>query len=101
LPTAPLHLRLEVPEVVVELRIMLAGVKEQVRPAGTVSLRLTVPLKPLTAPTVIVEFANRFVSTAALAGVALTLKSTPATVTVVEDDREPETPVTVITALPV
>jgi hypothetical protein len=50
---------------------------------------------------VIVEFANRFVSTAALAGVALTLKSTPATVTVVEDDREPETPVTVITALPV
>jgi hypothetical protein len=101
LPTAPLHLRLEVPEVVVELRIMLAGVKEQVRPAGTVSLRLTVPLKPLTAPTVIVEFANRFVSTAALVGVALTLKSTPATVTVVEDDSEPEVPVTVITALPV
>jgi hypothetical protein len=90
-----------VPEVVVELRIMLAGAKEQVRPAGTVSLRLTVPLKPLRAPTVIVEFASRFVSTAALVGVALTLKSTPATVTVVEDEREPEVPATVIIALPV
>jgi hypothetical protein len=101
LPTAPLHLKLEVPEVAVELRIMLDGVREHVRPAGTVMLRVTVPLKPLTAPTVIVEFASRFVSTAALAGVALTVKSTPATVTVVEDDREPETPVTVITALPV
>jgi hypothetical protein len=92
---------LDVPEVAVEFRTMVAGLNEQVRPVGTVSVRVTVPLKPLIAVTVIVEFASRFVSTAALVGVALTLKSTPATVTVVEDDSEPEVPVTVITALPV
>jgi hypothetical protein len=80
---------------------MLVALNEHVRPAGTVWVRLTVPLKPLTAVTVIVEFASRFVSTAELVGFAFRLKSTPATVTVVEDDREPETPVTVITALPV
>jgi hypothetical protein len=90
-----------VPEVAVELRTMLVGLREQVRPAGVMSLRLTVPLKPLIAATVIVEFANLFVSAATLVGVALTLKSTPTTVTVVEDDTEPEVPVTVITALPV
>jgi hypothetical protein len=80
---------------------MLVGLKEQVRPAGTVSVRLTVPLKPLIAVTVIVEFASRFVSKAALVGFAETLKSTPTTVTVVEADREEAVPVTVITALPV
>jgi len=100
LPTGPLHFRLEVPEVV-ELRTMLVGLKEQVRPVGTVSVRLTVPLKPLIAVTVIVEFASRFVGTEALVGFAETLKSTPATVTVVEADREEAVPVTVITALPV
>jgi hypothetical protein len=66
-----------------------------------VSVKLTVPLKPLIAVIVIVELASRFVSTAELVGFAATLKSTPATVTVVEADSEPEVPVTVITALPV
>jgi hypothetical protein len=90
-----------VPEVAVELRNMLVGLKEQARPAGTVSVRLTVPLKPLIATTVIVEFASRFVTTLELVGFAVTLKSTPETVTVVEADRVPEVPITVITALPV
>jgi hypothetical protein len=97
----PLHFRLDVAEVVVELRTMLTGLREHVRAAGTVSLRLTVPLKPLIAVTVIVEFASRLVSAAELVGFAVTLKSTPATETVVEADRVPEVPVTVITALPV
>lgn len=100
MPTRPLHFRLEVPDVEVELRTMLEGLKEQARPAGTVSVRLTVPLKPLIAATVIVEFANRFVSTAELVGFAVTLKSTPVTLIVVEDSREADVPVTVITALP-
>lgn len=80
---------------------MLLGVREQVRPVGTVSVRLTVPLKPLTAATVIVELASRFVRTAELAGLALMVKSTPATVTLVEADKVPDMPVTVITAFPV
>jgi hypothetical protein len=101
LPTVPLHFRLDVPEAVVELRTTLTGLSEQVRPAGTVSLRLTVPLKPLIAVTVIVEFASRLVSTPKLVGFAVTLKSTPETETVVEADTVPEIPVTVITALPV
>jgi hypothetical protein len=90
-----------VPEVAVEFRTIVAGLNEQVRPVGTVSVRLTVPLKPLIAVTVIVEFASRFVSTAALVGLAVTLKSTPTIVTVVEADREGAVPVTVTTALPV
>lgn len=49
-----LHARLAVPE-----PVMLAGVIEpQVKPAGIVSVRLTVPLNPLTAATVIVEVAE-------------------------------------------
>jgi hypothetical protein len=101
LPTPPLHLRLDAPEDVVELRIKMVGLKVQVRPVGIVSVRLTVPLKPLMAVTVIVELASRFVSTAEPVGFAVTLKSTPATVTVVEEDSEENVPVTVITALPV
>jgi hypothetical protein len=101
LPTGPLHCRLEIPEVTVELRTTLLGLREQERPTGTTSVRLTVPLKPLIAVTVIVELASCFVDTAALVGFADTLKSTPVTVTVVEEDSEPELPVTVITALPV
>jgi len=101
LPTTPLHFRLDVPKNVVELRRMLVGLREQVRPAGNVSIRLTVPLKPLTAATVIVEFASLFVSTSELVGLAAMVKSTSATVMVVDPDRVPDVPVTVITALPV
>jgi hypothetical protein len=103
LPDGPLHLRLDVPEVVVGLRVMLVGFKEQVRPVGTASVRLTVPAKPLIATTVIVEFASWFASTVELVGFALTPKSTPVTVTVVdaEDEVEAAVAVTVIAALPV
>lgn len=91
------------PEDVVELRIMLVGLSAHVRPVVTVLVRLTVPLKPLTAATVIVEFASRFTSTVELVGLAVTLKSTPVTVMVVdaEDEVEEEVPVTVMAALPV
>jgi hypothetical protein len=103
LPAGPLHFRLDVPEVVVELRVMLIGFKEQLRLAGTASVRLTVPAKPLIATTVIVEFASWFASTVELVGLALTPKSTPVTVTVVdaEDEVEAAVPVTIIAALPV
>jgi hypothetical protein len=55
--------------------VTLAGVMApQVRPAGTVSVRLTVPLKTPTAATVIVEVAE--VPTVTAAGeVALIVKS--------------------------
>jgi hypothetical protein len=90
-----------VPEVVIELRVMLTGFSEQVRPVGTVSVRLTVPVKPLIAMTVIVELASLLVSTAALVGLAEMVKSTTVTETAVEADSAEEVPVTVITALPV
>jgi hypothetical protein len=103
LPAGPLHFRLDVPEVVVALRVMLIGFKEQIRPVGTASVRLTVPLKPLIATTVIVEFAGRLASTVELVGLAVTPKSTPLTVTAVdaEDEVEVAVPVTIITPLPV
>lgn len=101
MPIGPLHFKLAEPEDVVWFRTTLLGLKEQVRPAGTVSVRPTVPLKPLTAATAIVEFARRFVRTVELAGIVLIVKSTPATVSVVVEVRVPDVPVTVIIALPV
>jgi hypothetical protein len=90
------------PEIAVELRTTLVGLKEQARPGGTVSVTITVPLKPLMAVNVIVEFASRFASTVELVGLATTLKSTPETVTVVEADNDGgDVPATVITSLPV
>jgi hypothetical protein len=86
LPTWPLHARLDVPEVAVDVRVMLTGFSEQVRPVGTVSVRLTVPVKPLMAMTVIVELASPLVSTAELVGLAEMVKSTAVTETVVEAD---------------
>jgi hypothetical protein len=93
---------LDIPEIAVELRTTLVGFKEQARPGGTVCVTITVPLKPLMAVNVIVEFASRFASTVALVRPATTLKSTPETVTVVEADNDGgDVPVTVITSLPV
>ena len=89
------------PDVVVEFRDMLVGPSEHTRFVGTVSERLTVPVKPFTPATVIVELAGLFVSTLALAGLEMTEKSTPETEMVVEDLSELEFPVTVMTALPV
>jgi hypothetical protein len=63
--------------------VTLVGViAPQVRLAGTVSVRLTVPVKPLTAVTVIVEVAD--VPTVTAAGdVAVTVKSVTVKVAVV------------------
>jgi hypothetical protein len=64
--------------------VTLAGViAPQVKLAGTVSVRLTVPVKPLTAATVIVEVAE--VPTVTAAGdVAATVKSVTVKVAVAE-----------------
>ncbi len=62
---------------------MLAGaIAPQVRPAGTVSVKDTVPLKPLTALTVIVEVAEDPVL--AVAEVAVIVKSVKTNVAVAE-----------------
>ena len=44
---------------------LVGDIAPQVRPLGTVSVRLTVPLNPLTAPIVMVEVADVFTLTAA------------------------------------
>ena len=62
--------------------------------AGTVSVRLTVPVNPLTAATVIVDVAD--VPTVTAAGeVAEIVKSVTVNVAVVECDRVPLVPVIV------
>src|SRR5690242_2987986 len=82
--------RVAVPEFV-----RLVGViAPQVRFAGTVSVRLTVPVKPFRAVTVIVEVADTPVLTAA-GDVAEMLKSLTVKVAVVEWDRVPLVPVIV------
>ena len=64
--------------------VMLPGViAPQVRPAGTVSVSVTVPVKPLRAATVIVEVADTPALTAA-GEVAVMLKSLTVKVAVVE-----------------
>jgi len=77
--TVELHETVAVPELVT-----LAGViAPQVRLAGTVSVRLTVPVKPFTAATVIVEVAE--VPTVTEAGdVADIVKSVTVNVAVAE-----------------
>jgi hypothetical protein len=97
-----MHFRLDVPEEMVALRTMLVGLNEQVRPAGIASVRPTVPLKPLIAETVIVEFASRLASAVAVVGLAVMPKSTPVTMTVVDAVEEvvAEVPVTIIAPLP-
>jgi hypothetical protein len=68
----------------------------QVRLAGTVSVRETVPVNPLTAVTVMVEVAE--VPTVTAAGeVAAIVKSLTVKVAVVECDRVPLVPVIVST----
>jgi hypothetical protein len=76
--------------------VTLVGViAPQVRPAGTVSVNVTVPVKPLTAATVMVD-----VSVAPVAPdgeVADTVKSVTVKVAVAECDRVPLVPVMVTT----
>jgi len=68
----------------------------QVRFAGTVSVKVTVPVKPLSAATVIVEVAEVPAWTAA-GEVAAIVKSFTLNVAVVEWDRVPLVPVIVTT----
>jgi len=64
-------------------RTMLAGVRVQVRPAGeTEEVRATVPVKPFTGATVIVEVAATPTLTLAVVGLAVTVKSCTVKVTV-------------------
>ena len=73
-----LHDRVAVPELV-----MLPGViAPQVRPAGTVSVRVTVPVNPLTAVTVIVDVSED--PTVPVGEVAAIVKSVTVKVAVVE-----------------
>ena len=66
----------------------------QVKLAGTVSVRVTVPVKPFTAVTVMVEVAE--VPTVTAAGeVATMVKSVTANVAVAEWDNAPLVPVIV------
>ncbi len=68
----------------------------QVRPAGeTVAVRATVPVKPFTGATVMVEVAAVPALTLALVGLAVTVKSWTVKVTMAEWDRIPLVPVTV------
>ena len=77
--------------------ITLVGViAPQVRLAGTVSVRLTVPVKPLTAVTVIVEVADVLAWTAP-GEVADIVKSVTLKVAVVLWERVPLVPVIVTT----
>ncbi len=64
---------------------MLVGVRVQVSPAGeTVEVNATVPVKPLTGATVIVDAAAAPATTVTLVGAAVTVKSITVTVTVAE-----------------
>src|SRR5438552_7302408 len=79
-----------------EFVTLLGVIAPQVKPVGTVSVRVTVPVNPLRAVTVIVEVAD--VPAVTVAGeVAATLKSVTMNVAVAECDRVPLVPVTVRT----
>jgi hypothetical protein len=78
-PIVELHETVAVPELVT----LVGVIAPQVRLAGTVSVRLTVPVNPLTAVTVIVEVAETPALTAA-GEVAAIVKSVTVNVAVVE-----------------
>lgn len=83
--------------VAVPLLVTLVGViVPHVRPAGTVSVRATVPVNPFTAVTVIVEVAEVPTVTAAGDDAAM-VKSVTVNVAVAACDRVPAVPVTVST----
>ena len=77
-----------------ELVTLVGVIAPQVKLAGTVSVRLTVPVKPLTAATVMVEVADVPAWTAA-GEVAVIVKSVTVKVAVVECTRVPLVPVIV------
>ena len=77
--------------------VTVVGLMVQVRPACGVSVRLTVPVNPLTGVMVIVEDADTPVVVLTGLGLALIVKSRTAKLTVVEDELVPLVPVTVTT----
>ncbi len=80
---------------------ILVGVRVQVKPAGdTVEVKATVPVKPFTGATVIVDVAAVPTFTLTLVGLAVTVKSMTVTVTVAEWDSAPLVPVTVTVYTP-
>jgi len=87
-----LHDTVAVPEFVT----LVGVIAPQVKLAGTVSVKLTVPVKPLTAATVIVEVEETPALTAA-GDVALTVKSVTVKVAVALWVSVPLVPVTVTT----
>ena len=68
--------RVEVPEVVVLVRVMLVGVRVQVRPVDgeMVSVNVTVPMKPFVAATVIVDVPGEPTTALTAVGLAVTVK---------------------------
>lgn len=90
--TVALHDTVAVPELVT----LVGEIAPQVRPLGTVSVRLTVPVNPLTAVIVIVDVAETPVFTAA-GEVAAIVKSVTVKVAVAEWESVPAVPVTVNT----
>jgi hypothetical protein len=75
---------------------MLVGLRVHVKPAGdTDEVSATVPVKPFSGATVIVDVAAVPALTATVVGLAVTEKSVTVYVTVAVRDREPLVPVTV------
>jgi hypothetical protein len=70
----PVHDRVEVPDVVVVLRVMLVGLRVHVRPVEAVWDSETTPEKPLVAATVIVEVPDEPTPTLTLVGFAVAVK---------------------------
>jgi hypothetical protein len=92
----PAIVELQATVAVPEFVTLVGVIAPQIRLAGIVSVRLTVPVNPLTAETVIVEVAETPVVTAA-GDVAEIVKSVTVKVAVVECARVPLVPVIVTT----
>jgi hypothetical protein len=92
-----LQVRVEVPVVVVVVRLWLEGVTVHERPEELVTVSVTVPVKPLTPLTMMeVEPVSVPVGSMTVDGLAATVKSTTLKVTAVLRDGNPGTvPVTV------
>ena len=73
---AAVHERVEVPEVVVALRVILVGLRVHVKPVAgeTVAVKATVPVKPFVAATVMVEVAGVPTIAFTEVGLAVTVK---------------------------
>ncbi len=79
---AQLTVKVELPETP---RVTLVGLRVPVQPAGApVAARETIPVKPLTDATVIVEAAEEPAKKVRDAGLAVTVKSVTVTATVAE-----------------